>query len=161
METWLWLLAALLLGVALGAAAVWIWKGRGRDEVTVSRLDRELKAYKQEVSDHFVRTAELVNELTNSYKAVYEHLEGGAYRLVGEETLRERLADVEQEPVMLEYMGSRERPAQALPTDEADYTGGNATRPDYGNEGAEEAGYAADSDAEGSEERNADGRVAG
>jgi hypothetical protein len=59
------------------------------------------------VTEHFVKTAHLVNELTHSYKAVYDHLEKGAYTLVGSETLHQRLEKVEAEPVMLEYLGQR------------------------------------------------------
>lgn len=111
-ETWLWVLVSLLAGALIGGLIVYLLQRRpAGDEETVAEVRKELEEYRSEVSDHFVRTAELVNELTRSYKAVFEHLEGGAYQLVGEETLRKRLSDndvdVDAEPVRLEYLGSR------------------------------------------------------
>jgi uncharacterized membrane-anchored protein YhcB (DUF1043 family) len=40
--------------------------------------------YRQQVSKHFSKTAELVNELTMNYKAVYEHLATSAVNLCDE-----------------------------------------------------------------------------
>jgi uncharacterized membrane-anchored protein YhcB (DUF1043 family) len=101
---------ALLAGAVLGAAGATLLARRNRGDSEKAELLRsELDGYKQNVSEHFVQTAELVNELTRSYKAVYDHLEQGAYRLVGEEALRRQLADVDAEPVKLEYIGSRDR----------------------------------------------------
>ncbi|MEX2541151.1 MAG: DUF1043 family protein [Trueperaceae bacterium] len=109
MNTWLWIGGALLLGVVLGAAvSTWLTRRNGSDKETVNRLRGEIEDYKHEVSEHFVQTAELVNTLTRSYKAVYDHLEHGAYRLVGEESLRKELDNVDSEPVQLEYIGRRD-----------------------------------------------------
>jgi uncharacterized membrane-anchored protein YhcB (DUF1043 family) len=101
---------ALLAGAVLGAAGAMLLARRDRgDSEKLELLRSELDGYKQNVSEHFVQTAELVNELTRSYKAVFDHLEQGAYRLVGEEALRRQLANVDAEPVKLEYIGSRDR----------------------------------------------------
>jgi uncharacterized membrane-anchored protein YhcB (DUF1043 family) len=67
--------------------------------------DREVSDYKGKVDDHFVETAALINQMTQSYKAVYDHLEKGAVSLVGRENLQKRLANVRSEPVKLEYIG--------------------------------------------------------
>ena len=56
----------------------------------------ELEVYREDVSDHFLRTAELVDNLTQSYKAVYDHLEGGAYQLIGDEKFRKQLEQRKQ-----------------------------------------------------------------
>jgi uncharacterized membrane-anchored protein YhcB (DUF1043 family) len=111
MDAWLWIAGALLVGVVLGAAsALLLARRKDEDRETVARLRGELEGYQQEVSEHFVKTAELVNSMTRSYKAVYDHLEQGAHRLVGAETLRKELGYVEDEPVKLEYIGRRNRP---------------------------------------------------
>lgn len=114
---WLWVTGALLLGAILGAFLTILLGGRTRDdEGDVRDLRRELEDYRQEVADHFIGTAERVNDLTRAYKAVYDHLEVGAYRLVGEETLHHRLEDVGDEPVTLSTIGRRaelERAARA------------------------------------------------
>jgi uncharacterized membrane-anchored protein YhcB (DUF1043 family) len=67
--------------------------------------DREVSDYKGKVDDHFVETAALINQMTQSYKAVYDHLEKGAVSLVGRENLQKRLANIRSEPVKLEYIG--------------------------------------------------------
>src|SRR5690625_3496983 len=81
------------------------------DTDRVKELEAQLDEYQREVSDHFVETATLVNNLTRSYKAVYDHLESGAYRLVGEEALQKRLKDVESKPILIEPLGTRGLPA--------------------------------------------------
>lgn len=107
MVWWLWLVVGGIVGTLLGFAVAFALLRRQGDAAEVRRLERELEAYRDDVGDHFVRTAELVNALTQDYRAVYEHLESGAYDLVGEAEIRKRLPGVEAEPVMLEYIGRR------------------------------------------------------
>ena len=52
-----------------------------RLEAELEQVRKETTEYKSRVSRHFHRTAELVSGLTNSYKAVYDHLAGGAQEL--------------------------------------------------------------------------------
>ena len=42
--------------------------------------------YRDQVTHHFMRTSELVQEMTQSYRSVYEHLASGAQQLCGEAT---------------------------------------------------------------------------
>ncbi|MEX2536019.1 MAG: DUF1043 family protein [Trueperaceae bacterium] len=112
MEMWIWIGGALIVGVVLGAVGALLTLRRRRgDAGKADSIRREFEGYKEEVNDHFVQTTELVNNLTHSYKAVYDHLEQGAYRLVGEEALRKQLGNVDSESVKLEYIGRRERSA--------------------------------------------------
>ena len=53
-----------------------------RAELDAAR--REHDRYKGSVSDHFVKTADLVGEMTRSYAAVYDHLAGGAQLFCGD-----------------------------------------------------------------------------
>lgn len=128
MDIWIWIGIALLAGLAAGAAlAAWYFRRQRADAKAVSELQAELDEYKHEVTEHFVQTAELVNNMTRSYKAVYDHLEHGAYRLIGEETLRKELGYVDSEPVKLEYIGRRDRAAVLGPAASGG-TGGDAER---------------------------------
>ena len=43
--------------------------------------EQQLKNYQSQVSEHFLKTASLVNSMTESYKAVHEHLSQGARQL--------------------------------------------------------------------------------
>ena len=87
---WMWWIALLLLFLAgLGIGFLW-----GRSTTDASRkaekLDQELRetrtaleAYKDEVNAHFATTAQLVEQLTENYKAVYRHLAEGSEKLCG------------------------------------------------------------------------------
>ena len=78
-------LGTLVVGLGLG----W-WLGSrkpvGDDAVRdlESRLDRavqERNDYESEVREHFSRTAELLNRLTEDYRSVYQHFATGAEQL--------------------------------------------------------------------------------
>ena len=47
----------------------------------LQELQRSHAHYRDEVSDHFSTTAELVQQMTDSYKDVYQHLASGAQDL--------------------------------------------------------------------------------
>jgi uncharacterized membrane-anchored protein YhcB (DUF1043 family) len=53
-------------------------------ELQLEELQKQQQNYQNEVSDHFVETAQLFNQLTNSYRDVHNHLAGGAQKLAGE-----------------------------------------------------------------------------
>lgn len=61
-------------------------KSRKLDE-ELQKTRQEMADYRTEVQQHFTKSAELVNELTASYCAVYEHLANGAQMLVGSKAL--------------------------------------------------------------------------
>lgn len=73
---------ALLIGGGFG----WLLgsRRRGKRDVVVdleNRLEQAIEAradYEAEVTEHFSRTAELLNQLTQNYSAVYNHLATGA-----------------------------------------------------------------------------------
>ena len=105
---WIWIIVALVVGLAVGGIAMYLtMRRRYGDREAVAELRSEFEQYKARVTEHFVETADLVNTLTKTYKNVYDHLETGAYRLVGEETLRQQLDTVDEAPVMIEYIGQR------------------------------------------------------
>lgn len=117
---WLWLglvfFAGLFLGVLLtrfGAKPTWhkALEAQALEE-KLKLQTQEMQQLKDQVGDHFAETASLVNKLTRSYKDVYDHLEKGAYDLVGEEALHKRLEDVVEEPILLEYLGQKRSLAQ-------------------------------------------------
>ena len=73
---------------------------RGGENAEIQRLRRQLEtrtqdleAYKSDVQEHFLGTAEAVDTLTKSYRGVFEELERGANRLVGETRFRDALND--------------------------------------------------------------------
>ena len=44
----------------------------------------EMTGYKQNVTDHFVKTSNLINNMTDSYRAIYDHMSDGAKSLCSE-----------------------------------------------------------------------------
>lgn len=58
-------------------------------EAELTRVRDEHKAYQQEVSDHFVRTSDLLGNLTHSFQAVQEQLANSAMHLAGPEASRQ------------------------------------------------------------------------
>jgi uncharacterized membrane-anchored protein YhcB (DUF1043 family) len=83
------LVAALFIsGAALGViVARFTLPGPKRVAQLEERLDKaekEHEVYRAGVTTHFKTTAELVGEMTQSYKAVYDHLAHGAQSLCGE-----------------------------------------------------------------------------
>lgn len=110
----------LILGMLVGGAIVGLWLQRGGGSgQSVAELKRENARFREDVNEHFVQTAELINQLTDSYKAVFDHLSDGAEKLVDAEVVRERMPQVTDEEVRLKRIGSP-RPAETeqAPEDE-------------------------------------------
>jgi len=78
-------LALIAVGIALGVAIGRTWPVR---TAKVAQLEREkeqarneLGQYREEVSAHFERTAELFDKVTADYRSLYEHLALSARQL--------------------------------------------------------------------------------
>jgi uncharacterized membrane-anchored protein YhcB (DUF1043 family) len=73
------------LGLVLGCIGAYLFLGRYsqtahlREEL--GELRERFSDYRDQVTQHFMRTSELVQEMTQSYRAVYEHLATGAQEL--------------------------------------------------------------------------------
>lgn len=92
-------LIALVAGALIGALAYRLISNSSRKTEQIrSELDEtrdELAAYKASVQTHFDKTSELVNELTQNYARVYQHLAEGAHTLGDSQALNNLL---EQQP---------------------------------------------------------------
>lgn len=75
-------------GVVAGAGLLfWLLPARRQAGQLIRDRDEARQAldqYRDKVDDHFLHTAELVNDLTQSYRAVHEHLSTGALELCSE-----------------------------------------------------------------------------
>ena len=60
-------------------------------EESLNTSRQELEQYQREVAQHFADTAHLVNNLTQSYKNVHDHLAGGALKLTNPEITQQML----------------------------------------------------------------------
>lgn len=100
-------IAGLAIGLMVGATAVWLWLDKKAGSAdSVASLKRENERFREEVNEHFIQTAELINQLTDSYKAVFDHLSEGAEKLVDEKAVRERMPQVSDEEIRLKRLGA-------------------------------------------------------
>ncbi len=141
-------LIALVAGALIGVLAYRLFAPsvRRADQVK-SDLDAtrdELRSYKENVNEHFDKTAELVNDLTQNYVKVYQHLAAGAQSL-GDGKRFDNL--LEQQPGKVAIAVDDESPA-AQPIDAESTVDAAATT-------------AADAPAEARDERTAAGIEAG
>jgi uncharacterized membrane-anchored protein YhcB (DUF1043 family) len=96
-----WLLV-VAVGIALGFSVGRLWPGSA---AKITELERQrdaaredLRTYREDVSNHFERTAQLFDKVTADYRGLYEHLAVGARRLgaIPGESVEARLAEPEQ-----------------------------------------------------------------
>ena len=82
-----WLIGSLsfLLGTGLGCIVAYLLVARGGRthelEAELGQLNENFTDYRDQVTSHFMHTSELVQEMTQSYRKVYEHLATGAQHL--------------------------------------------------------------------------------
>ncbi len=89
-QTSLWVIGilCLLIGAVLGCMITYALMARnGRThqlQIELNQLKDNFRDYRDQVTHHFMRSSQLVQEMTQSYRSVYEHLASGAQRLCGE-----------------------------------------------------------------------------
>ena len=84
-QVWIFVAIALSAGVVVGALLQKKFNsGAGDADRLRSELEQarsEMEQYKTSVNEHFSKTSDLVNELTQDYVKVYRHLSEGAHAL--------------------------------------------------------------------------------
>jgi uncharacterized membrane-anchored protein YhcB (DUF1043 family) len=89
----LWAIGILsfLIGIVLGWIITYtlvVRHGRTHQlQLELDQLKENFRDYRDQVTHHFMRTSELVQEMTQSYRSVYEHLASGAQHLCGDPEL--------------------------------------------------------------------------
>jgi len=95
--TSIWVIGTLgmLLGIMVGSIATYMITTREhrthRLQQELSQLRERFSDYRDQVTQHFMRTSELVQEMTRSYRDVYEHLASGAQHLCGDNDDRQHI----------------------------------------------------------------------
>lgn len=77
-------LVCLLAGGGIAAFILYTFRAPllGRDlEQRLHHAETTLQSYQRDVAEHFAQTSQLVNNLTQSYRDVHEHLANGALKL--------------------------------------------------------------------------------
>ena len=121
-------LALVAVGLALGFGIGRLWPSR-KTKVAALEKERdqaheELGNYREEVSAHFERTAELFDKVTADYRSLYEHLALSARQLgaIQGEPAERSLREPEQRrlgPVAAQQTPVDAPPADAAPDTEA------------------------------------------
>jgi hypothetical protein len=77
-------LVSLLAGAGLGAFLLYLFRAQVYSRELEQRLheaENTLQSYQRDVAEHFAQTSQLVNNLTQSYRDVHEHLANSALKL--------------------------------------------------------------------------------
>lgn len=90
MQPWIFTVVSLLIGFSLGLIFSRLFPAGKEEKIALEEKlkekEEELAKYQSDVSTHFAKTADLVNNLTDSYKAVHQHLASGVQNLCPENT---------------------------------------------------------------------------
>lgn len=132
----------LFVGAGMLAAGGIIGFAIGRNSSPQTKTTEELKEqlhqsqeekeeYQREVADHFAQTAELVDQMNQSYKSVHEHLASSALKLTNPDISRQIL-EAGSSPVAIESTSMEE--LQEQPKDWAPKSPGDkgTLREDFG-----------------------------
>lgn len=92
------ILVALLIGFLIG-------KSIGKSQNTgQQKAEEELQNYKDAVKNHFVKSADIVDDLTAQYKNLFDHLGQSAEDLLGKEDVMKLLEERQNKTVTLSYI---------------------------------------------------------
>ncbi len=129
-------IVVFLAGAVIGAGVCYAFVLGSRSESKVERQMRELQeeftAYRENVNQHFNKTAQLVNNLTENYIAVQKHLEDAAVSFAEPpknfalETSQSSLPAAKNEFVSLEDRQKQELRAKAA---DAEFAGSSQVEP--------------------------------
>lgn len=91
-------------------------KGQSKND-SVREVEQKLENYQNEVEGHFAKTADLIDNLTDSYKEVFEHLSESAEKLLSEEQIQNQLINRRSREVTIKYLKGAEEEEGQEPTE--------------------------------------------
>lgn len=129
-------LISLLAGAGLGAFLLYLFRAQVYSRELEQRLheaENTLQSYQRDVAEHFAQTSQLVNNLTQSYRDVHEHLANSALKLATPAISRQILESANSTLLGTEKSYINEQSFEA-PRDWAPKTGGSkgALSEDFG-----------------------------
>lgn len=115
-----YILSAALLGIVVGALIMYfVTSGNKDSDKSIAKAEEKLNNYQEDVVQHFEQTADLVDDLTQSYKKVFDHLNQSARNLMTEEQLKLQIEKRKGQKITLEFL-SEESHSSVAPKDQSD-----------------------------------------
>ncbi len=99
-----YILSAVLLGLVIGALIMYFASNNKNDASEVQKVEQKLNTYQKDVEQHFEKTADLVDDLTQSYKKVFDHLSQSAKLLLTEEQVQEQIEKRKDKRITLGFL---------------------------------------------------------
>ena len=118
--SWVWAIGFITFGFGIACGVVIGYLNFGnsrRSEELQEKLDameQEFDRYRGQVGSHFQRTSELVQQMTHSYREVYEHLASGSQALCQDPVTTPRL-DIPETPSLESGQPQHTGPANDKP----------------------------------------------
>lgn len=105
-----------VLGFVAGAFVVWLIGRSAKHDADATHeklhnLQKEFETYRQNVNEHFAKTADAVDNLTKSYQDVFTHLSDGAQKLMDKNALKAQLEKRQGKAVTLAYLVNEQHTA--------------------------------------------------
>lgn len=105
-----------VLGFVAGAFVVWLIGRSAKHDADATHeklhtLQKEFETYRQNVNEHFAKTADAVDNLTKSYQDVFTHLSDGAQKLMDKNALKAQLEKRQGKAVTLAYLVNEQQTA--------------------------------------------------
>ena len=122
MSIWFLVIGSLAVGIVIG---ITFTRRLGTDAIRVQQLEEKLESmseshmeYRNNVSEHFNMTSELINQMTDSYKKVYGHLAIGAQDLCSDQ-VAEKLLPLQPDAIFEDETASSNQNQIEAPKDYA------------------------------------------
>ncbi len=106
-----------VIGLVVGGLFMYFATKNKSSKQSVKDVEEKLENYQQEVEGHFAKTADLIDNLTDSYKEVFEHLSESAEKLLTEEQIQNQLVNRRSREVTIKYLKGSEVDETEDPTD--------------------------------------------
>ncbi|TDR22676.1 YhcB family protein [Marinicella litoralis] len=115
MDGLIYILVAGVVGLLIGMVVMHLLHKKTTSDTGVKAVQEKLDKYQLEVESHFSKTADLIDNLTDSYKEVFEHLSDSAESLLTDEQIQNQLINRKSREVTIKYLKSSDEAKQSPP----------------------------------------------
>lgn len=107
------LISYVIVGIIIGFLFTFIFMRAKNTNPSEQKMEQKLNAYQNKVEAHFAQTADLIDNLTDSYQKVFEHLSESANQLLTEEQVQRQIEQRNNRQVTLSYLNEQQSQAEA------------------------------------------------